>query len=363
MKAAVLVEFGEPFVVEDVHLRPPPPGRALIRMGASPFCVTDVMNARGLFGKVPPTILGHTSMGTVVELGPDVTNLRIGDRVVVHGTAECGQCYYCGRGRPDQCSEIFDRVDGPPQVAERTNGDVVTAAGNVGGYAELMCVAASQTLPVETDLPDEWLSVLGCGVTTGVGSVFNVAQVLPGSSVAVVGCGQVGLWMVQAARIAGAEPIIAVEPRAERLRLAGTLGASHLVDPGESDAVEQVRALTEGRGVEYALEAAGPAAAQEHAFMMAQRSGTVVVTGAEPLGATVALPQVPFALQGRTVHSSQNGNVRMRRDIPRYIRMLEDGRLDASPFITGRYPLEGIDEALQASADRRDINGVIVSAA
>lgn len=362
MRAAVLAELGKPLVIEELRMRPPAAGRVLVRTGASPFCATDCMNAAGVFGKVPPTILGHASMGVVEELGPDVVGLRPGDRVVVNGTAECGRCFYCDYGRPDQCSEIFDRADGPPVVADRAGGQSVTAAGNVGGYAELMSAVATQVVPVHSDLPDEQIALFGCGITTGLGAVFNVAAVPPGSSVAVVGCGHLGMWMVQAARIAGAAQIIAVEPHRQRRELAGRFGATHLVDPADGDPVEQVRALTEGRGVGYALEAAGPAEAQQQAFLMSHRAGTVVATGAAPLGATVVLPQVELTIQGRRLLSCQNGNTRMRRDIPRYLRMLEEGWLDAGPIITGRYPLAEVNAAVEASRVHRDLSGVIIPA-
>ena len=176
-------------------------------------------------------MLGHAAMGEVLEVGEGVDHIKVGDRVIVPGTSECGVCFYCSIGRPDQCSETFDRNGIWPHVADRHNGEPVSAAGNVGGYAEVMNVTATQVFPVATDLPDQWLSLLGCGITTGLGSVFNIAQVAPGSSVAVVGCGHLGLWMVQAARLANARTIIALDPIAWRRELAGTLGATHTVDP------------------------------------------------------------------------------------------------------------------------------------
>ena len=232
MRAALLVQFKEPFVVEEIDYLDPAPGRVLLRTGASPFCSTDCVNWRGELGKVPPTILGHASMGEVLEVGAGVTHIKPGQRAIVPGTSECGVCWYCSAGRPDQCSETFDRDGIWPHVANRHDGHPVSAAGNVGGYAETMNVTASQVFPVESDLPDEWLSLLGCGITTGLGAVFNVARVQAGSSVAVVGLGHLGQWMVQAAKLARARTIIAVDPIASRRELAGTLGATDLVDPG-----------------------------------------------------------------------------------------------------------------------------------
>ena len=169
MRAALLAAVSEPFVVEDIEYLDPAPGRVLIRTGASPFCSTDCVNWRGELFKIPPTILGHASMGEVLELGAGVDHIKVGDRVIVPGTSECGVCFYCSIGRPDQCSETFDRGGIWPHVANRKTGEPVSAAGNVGGYAEVMNVTASQVFPVQTDLPDDWLSLLGCGITTGRG--------------------------------------------------------------------------------------------------------------------------------------------------------------------------------------------------
>jgi Zn-dependent alcohol dehydrogenase len=223
-----------------------------------------------------------------------------------------------------------------------------------------MRVPKSWIFPIETDLPDDQLSLLGCGVTTGLGAVFNAAAVEPGSSVAVVGCGHLGLWMVQGARVAGAEQVIAVEPRPERRALAGELGATDLVDPADGDTVEQVQALTGGRGADYALEAAGPATSIELALLLSRRAGVVVLTGLQSLDATVTYSQFELALRGRDVRSCQNGRCVMSRDIPRFIDMMERGVVDAGPIITGLYPLEQINDALASSGARKDLTGVIV---
>ncbi len=357
MKAAILEEFGKPLVVEDVELLPPASNGAVVRTTASAFCVTDCINQRGELGKRLPTILGHSGVGVVEELGPEVGDVQVGQRVIVPGTPECGVCYCCARGRPDQCADLFVPQ---PHVANRANGEEVTSSGGGGTYAEKMRVPRSWLFPVDTDLPDDQLSLMGCGITTGLGAVFNAAAVEAGSSVAVVGCGHLGLWMIQGARVAGARQIIAVEPRPNRRAVAEQLGATDLVDPDAGDPVEQVQALTEGRGSDYTLEAAGPPGAQAQAIAMTRRAGTVVLTGLETMGSMVTLSQVDFALRGKTVRSCQNGMSRMRRDIPRYVRMLEEGVVTAAPIITNRYGLEEINDALAASDRRDDLSGVIV---
>ena len=357
MRAAILVAVDEPMVVEDVELLPPEPHHVIVRTGASAFCFTDCMNQHGALVKKLPTVLGHAGMGVVEELGAQVTGVRAGDRVIVPGTPECGHCYWCVRGRPDQCADLFV---GQPHIANRASGEAVTSSGGGGTYAELMRVPRSWVFPVETDLPDDQLSLLGCGITTGLGAVFNAAQVEPGSSVAVVGCGHLGLWMIQGARVAGAGQIIAVEPRADRRTLAGELGATHLVDPAEGDPVDQVQALTEGRGADYGLEAAGAPDAQIQAFQLTRRAGVVVLTGIEHHATTLTFSQFELALRAKDVRSCQNGRVRMRRDIPRFVRMIEEGLVDPRPIISRHYALEEINDAVAASDARQDLTGVIV---
>lgn len=361
MRAALLAAVKEPFVVEEIDYLDTQPGWVLVKTGAAPFCSTDCVSWRGELGKVPPTILGHAAMGEVLEVGTGIDHISVGDRVIVPGTSECGHCFYCSIGRPDQCSEVFDRPGGLwPHVADRHNGEPVSAAGNVGGYAEVMRVAANQVFPVQTDLPDTWLSLLGCGITTGLGSVFNIAQVEPGASVAVVGLGHLGQWMVQGARVANARTIIAIDPHENRRELAGRFGATHTIDPTAVDPIGAVQALTGGRGADYVLEAATLASAQEQALMMSRRAGRVVFTSIESGTATVTFRQVEVAVKSREIISAQNGRVRMRHDLPRFIAMMEDGLVDPEPIITHHYPLDGINDALHASAEHRDLSGVII---
>jgi S-(hydroxymethyl)glutathione dehydrogenase / alcohol dehydrogenase len=356
MRAAILEEFGRPLVVEEVDLLPPAPDGVIVRTGASAFCITDCTNQRGDLGKKLPTVLGHAGMGVVEEVGPLVTRTKVGDRVIVPGTPECRQCYWCVHGRPDQCAHL---VVGQPQIATRGSGEPLTSSGGGGTYAELMRVRESWVFPVETNLPDEQLGLLGCGVTSGMGAVFNAARVEPGSSVAVLGCGHLGLWMIQAARVAGAAQIIAVEPHASRLALAGELGATDLVNPADGDPVASVRALTGGRGADYGFEAAGPPAAMEQAFLMTRPAGTVVVTGWERPDSTVTFSAVELAILGRTIHSCQYGGARIRRDIPRFARLLEAGQVDAAPIVSRRFALDEVNEALEAALARSVLTGVI----
>lgn len=358
MKAAVLRETKGSLNVENVELLALAPGRVLVKTHASPFCSTDVKNARGEIPKIPPTILGHASIGEVVELGSGVTSVKIGQRVVVPGTPECSACYYCGIGRPDQCSELFDLGGIYPDIARTAEGDLVSCAGCVGGYAEYMSVSANQAFAIDSDLPSDVLSMLGCGIATGVGSLINIAELAPQDSTLIIGAGHVGLWAVQGARMLGAGPIVVVEPHRRRRELASQLGADFTVTPEEAPGL--VREVTEGRGADVVFEAAGPPESQTLAVELSRRAGTIVLSGVKHTETTVPLSQPLISLQSRRIISTQNGGVRMRRDLPRYTRLLERGLLDPAPILTRRYDLEEINTALQRSDQLEDVCGVVV---
>jgi S-(hydroxymethyl)glutathione dehydrogenase/alcohol dehydrogenase len=359
-RAAILEAIGEPLVVEEVELRPPGPREVVVRIGAVDVCITDALSARGDVAATPPTILGHAAAGVVEEVGEHVDRVRVGDRVVVAGTPECGECFWCVRDRPDQCAEMLGGMFPPRVVAVRADGAEVHADGGVGAFAERMVLRDIGVVAVDADLDDEQLSLLGCGVTAGVGAVVNLAEVRPGSSVAVVGSGALGLWMIQGARVAGAASIIAVEPRPERRELARTVGATHAVDPADGDPVEQVKELTGGRGADYVLEAAGPPEAMADALAMTRAAGTMVPSGWETLSSTVTLPAVDFAIAGKRIQSCQYGGAHIRRDVPRFASMMASGLLDAEPLIGRRFGLEEANDALAAALDRELITGIIL---
>ena len=357
MQAAVLEQFGVPMPVHQINLQAPAASEVLVRTTAAPFCSTDWLGWKAMRNKKTPVILGHTAVGIVEKTGADVTGIKLGDLVVVAGTPQCKECFYCEIGRPDQCSSLFDQPE--PLVGTQEDGTRVKAAGRVGAYAQYMLANQNQVWALKSDLPHSQLSLLGCGITTGHGAVFNVAQVQPGQSVAIVGLGHVGQWMVQAARVAGAGMIIGLDPVPVRRELALELGATHILDPTTSDPVEQVRNLTQGRGADVVLEAAGPELAVQQAVMMSRRAGTVVLTGVQQFEASINLPQLALAIHGRRILACQNGQSIMDRDIPLCLNLLETGQYRAGPLVTAEYPLSKINEAMYASGELRDLSGVL----
>lgn len=364
-RAGVLRAINEPFSIEEVEWFTDDPKRVIVKTHASPFCSTDVKNWKGQLYKIPPTILGHASIGEIVHLGKDVEGFRVGQRVSVPGTPECGRCYYCSIGEPWQCSELFDLGGIYPDVAQGDDGALISCAGCVGGYAEYMSISMNQIFPIESDLDSVTLSMLGCGITAGVGSIFNVAKVKPGESVAIVGAGHLGLWAVQAARLAGASDVIVLEWHEGRRKLAEEFGADAVIDPGQhfelaDDAVAEVKRLTGGRGADVALEAAGPTAAQRLALLSSRRGGRVVTTGFEVGGAQLTIPQVETALQSRQILSSQNGQVHMRSDLQRYTELVERGQLRVGPILTRTYDVSELDVVRDNSGSFDDVCGVIV---
>ena len=361
VRAAVVSDFARPMEVEELALRDPAAHEVVVRTEAYALCLTDVRQARGTFGTTaPPLVLGHSAVGVVEAVGAGVTRLRVGDRVAVPATAECGVCWFCSRGRSDQCEQ---HVVPGRHVADRADGTPVHAGnGTTATYATHMNLREISAFPIESDSPAEHLAMLGCGIGSGLGAVFNVARVAPGSTAAVVGAGQFGLWITQGLRVAGAERIVVVEPRADRRAIAMTLGATHVVDPADGDPVEQVRDLTAGRGVDYGFEAAGPPSAMVEAFTMTRNAGTVVVGGVTSKDAEVTFPALAFAVRGRSVHSVQNGNLRMTRDLAAFARLMDAGLLDPAPLVTGRYALDDIDAAVTAADEGRDLTGVVLPA-
>ncbi|OJX70973.1 MAG: hypothetical protein BGO95_11625 [Micrococcales bacterium 73-13] len=358
--AAVAREGEREFRVETVSLRDPGETDVVVEIAASAFCYSDWIAIDGDAERrtpgIRPIVLGHSAVGTVVDRGPEGRH-RIGERVLITATPECGECFWCTSGRIDQCEGLFVPA---PVSGMLHDGLELRAPGHSGTYAEATVLRAMQAFPVRSDLPDEWLAMFGCGITSGMGAVVNVGRPEPGSSVLVVGCGQIGLWMIQAARLLGAEQIIAVEPLPQRRAVAARVGATAVLDPDDGDVLEAIRALTGGRGADQGFDAGGTLEAVRLAFLGTRNGGVTTLTSYVERWSEISLPLFDLALRGRDVRSSQTGRLDMRRDIARFTRMLESGRVDVDAMLGGIRPLARINETLAASRDRVEITPIVV---
>lgn len=358
MKAAVLNEYHKPLVVEELEPLPLGPGEARVRIDASGVCHSDLTIATGGVPMPPPVILGHEGAGTVLEVGPEVTRVRPGDRVIAAFAPACGDCWYCLRDQSNLCERWDDFL--LSAKAHRPDGSTVFGMTGLGTFADEMTADESMLVKIDTDLPSEQLALIGCGVTTGVGAALNTAKVLPGSTVAVIGCGGVGQSVVQGARIAGASRIFAVDPVELKRKTAEQFGATDLVDPAQGDPIEQVKAATGGRGSDYAFEVIGLPDTILQAFNTARRGGTVVVVGMPRMEAMVTFPAFQLFSDEKRMLGCVYGSAQVRRDFPRLVGLVESGRLDIGTMVSRTIGLDDVNEAFRAMQAGEVIRSVIV---
>jgi S-(hydroxymethyl)glutathione dehydrogenase/alcohol dehydrogenase len=334
VRAAVLYEFGAPLVVEEVELDPPREGEALVRMVASGVCHSDLHVAQGIHPTALPVVLGHEGAGIVEEVGPGVASLEPGDHVMLTWLPYCGRCRQCVRGRPNRCENVawYDATMEDGTCRFHRDGRRIHHY-NTSSFAERSVVLARTAIRVDPDLPLTELALMGCAVMTGVGAVLNTAAVRPGDSVAVVGCGGVGLNVIQGARIAGASKIVAVDVVPQKLDLARELGATDAVDASTADPVQAVHELS-GGGVDHAFEALGRPATIETTLRLTGRGGQAVLIGMAPPGAPVPLDALTTTLEERCVRGSWYGSCVPARDFPLLVDFYRDGRLRLEPLIS-----------------------------
>jgi S-(hydroxymethyl)glutathione dehydrogenase / alcohol dehydrogenase len=353
-----MTEFNAPLSVEEVTPAPVGPRQALVRIAASGLCHSDLLFWQGYSPVEPPIVLGHEGAGVVEEIGSEVRTVAPGDRVVCTWMTACGVCWFCVRGESRLCEELADQRGERRLV--RGDGSAAVAMLGVGSFADHAVVDERALVKVQTDLPDEELALIGCGVTTGVGAVLNTAAVCPGSSVAVLGCGGVGQSVVQGARIAGATRIVAVDTAPLKRETALALGATDAIDPRATDPEQAVRALTGGRGVDYAFEVAGVEATLTAAYEMTRRGGTMVMVAIQP---TAAFSWTPFdaVRNEKRVLGCWYGSAEVRRDFPRLIELAATGRLDVASMVSRRIALDDVNDGLAAIERGEVIRSVIVN--
>ncbi|WP_422342671.1 Zn-dependent alcohol dehydrogenase [Parasphingorhabdus sp.] len=346
MKAAVLVEAGKPLEIEDVTISKPGPHEVLIRTAACGLCHSDLHFIDGSYPHPLPAIPGHEAAGIVEAVGSEVRTVAVGDAVISCLSAFCGHCEFCVSGRMSLClGADTRRAEGEAPRITRPDGSPVAQMLNLSAFAEQMLIHEHACVRIDPDMPLDRAAVIGCAVTTGAGTIFNACAVTPGETVAVVGCGGVGLATINAAKIAGAGRIIAADPIPEKRELALKLGATDTVDALADDAAAQILDLTKG-GVDHAIEAVGRPSSGELAVGSLKRGGTATILGMMPLDHQVGLSAMDL-LSGKKLQGVLMGENRFPVDIPRLVDFYLRGLLDLDSIVAETIPLEQINDGFE----------------
>ena len=360
IQAAVCRGFGEPLSVETLRLDPPLGNEVRVKVRASSICHSDIIYMDGGWGGELPAVFGHEVAGGVTDVGPAAQSgdLHAGDRVLVSLLRSCGRCECCEAGVPTQCVTEF-AIDSAPRLTDG-QGRPVRAGLRVGGFAESVVVDASQVVKIPAYVADEAACLISCGVMTGFGAAINTAKVQVGDSVAVVGCGGVGLNCVQGAALAGALPLVAIDVTADKLEQARAFGATETIDASDGDMAEKALALTDGRGFDVVMTAVGSARAIEAALPLLAREGALVAVGMPPDDERVGLNATGLSHHGRRILGCKMGSARLRIDVPKLFRLYRGGRLKLDELISSRRPLADINASIELSRHSRNLRHVIV---
>ncbi len=358
MKAAVLHEVGQPLQIEDIQISKPGPREVLVRTAAAGICHSDLHFIEGSYPYKLPAVLGHESAGVVEAVGADVRYVEPGDHVITCLSAFCGHCEACITGHLSICTspEVQRDSDQEPRLSQ--NGEPVTQFVNLSSFAEQMLIHEHALVKIRKDMPLDRAALIGCAVTTGVGAVHNTAKVEVGSTVAVVGCGGVGLSCINGAAIAGAGRIIAIDMVGSKLNLAKAFGATDVIDASEGDVAKQVKEMT-GGGVHYSFEAIGRKDTAEQCFKMLRPGGTATIIGMIPLGTKIELHGAEFLME-RKIQGSAMGSNRFRVDMPRYVDFYLSGRLHLDEMVAQRIRLDQVNDGLDALKQGEMARSVIV---
>ncbi|MEM7530601.1 MAG: Zn-dependent alcohol dehydrogenase [Chloroflexota bacterium] len=362
-KSAVVYQHNQPVVVETLDLDEPKAGEVMIRMVASGVCHSDWSIVDGTIYYDPPVVLGHEGAGIVERIGEGVTYVEPGDHVVLSYVTYCGECTMCEMGKVNLCRGI---TAGPGRLLDDTcrfhnsKGQALPQMARIGTMSEYTVVAEQALVKVDEKYPLEKAVLVGCGVTTGVGSVLKTAEVEPGSSVAIIGCGGVGLNAVQGAAIAEASMIIAVDMVQGKLDHAVSFGATHTVDASEGDPVEAVLELTDGLGVDYAIEVIGNPNTIMQGYRMVRPAGTVAVVGMARSDATANVPAQDIVRTEKRLVGSYYGSAVPREDMVQLLEYYDEGKIKLDELITKTYTIEQVNEAFDALNSGENVRGVIL---
>ena len=346
MKASVFREVNVPMEIEEVTVSKPGPREVLIRTKAAGICHSDMHFFNGSYPGKLPMVLGHESAGIVEQVGSDVHYVKPGDHVITCLSVFCGHCESCLTGHLSLCQEPETNRSSKEEPRLSQNEQPLTPFAQLGSFAEMMLVHEHALVKVREDMPMDRAALIGCGVTTGIGAVIHTAAVEPGSTVAVIGCGGIGLSAINGAALAGASRIIAVDMVASKRELARKFGATDLVDASDGESVQKVIEMT-GGGVHYSFEAIGLKATAEQALQMLRAGGTATVIGMIPPGQMVSIHGVDF-LSEKKIQGSMMGSNRFRVDMPRFVDFYLQGKLHLDDMISNRIALSDINEGMAA---------------
>jgi len=366
MKAVIFRNPDEELSYEDVTLDPPKAGEVRVRIAAAGVCHSDLHVKRGEWESPAPLVMGHEGAGIVVELGEGVTSLAVGDHVVLSWVPPCGRCRYCRQGHEVRCQKVAKIItpkgvlfDGTSRLKRAADGDSLHHFLGVSSFAEEVVVPASGAIKVRDDAPLDVVALVGCAVATGVGSVLNTAGVEPGSLVAVIGCGGVGLNVIQGAVLAGAERIVAIDVIAEKVEVARQFGATDTILAPDGGAVESLLDLLPD-GVDYAFDAIGHTKTTEQAIQMLGLGGSAVLVGLPPNGSRASFEPLLLADAEQRILGSNYGSIRPSIDIPALVDRYMDGQLKLDPLISGRRPLEEVSQAFDDLAGGKALRTLLI---
>lgn len=360
MKAFVTRELNQ-YAVEEVELARPRAGELRIKMAATGVCHSDLSVINGTLPLPKPMVLGHEGAGVVTEIGDGVTGFSLGDHVVLSFVPNCGACFFCNHKSPQFCEAGIPHgmmLDGTARVTAK--GEDLLVMQFLGCMAEEAVVPAISAVVIDKEIPLEKAALVGCGVMTGVGAVINTAGVRPGSSVAVFGCGGVGLSIIQGARLAGASTIVAVDLADNKLEMARNFGATHTVNAGAEEPISKCKELTGGHGPDYSFEAVGVPSLMLAAHNAARRGGMTIIVGLGALTESVPFNALMLASDGKTIKGSFYGDANFRADMPMLLDLYRSGKLNLTDMVSKTYTIDEAPQAIRDMEDNKNARGVIV---
>jgi len=363
-KAAVLYEYGKPLVIDELELAPPREKEVLVKNKAAGLCHTDLSIINGAIRMPPiPCIPGHEGAGVIQEVGLGVTKVKPGDHVLLMWVPICGQCYYCLRDQPYLCAEkdktrSGTMLDGTYRLRKGTQN--IHSMLGVGCFSEYNVVSEQSVLPIDPGIPFDLAAVAGCGVITGVGAVINKAKVKPGSTVAVMGVGGVGLNVIQGAVLAKATKILAIDVLDNKLELAKSFGATHVINASKEDPLKKVMEITKGIGADYAFEVIGNAETTLTTYNLIRRGGYAVVVGVPDLEAKLTLPLYEIPLMEKSILGCNYGSGDSRVDLLTLLELYKAGRIHLEQLVTNRYRLEEINTGFKDLEAGKNARGMII---